>query len=146
MEECAFTTDCNSEYAHKLDPTMSNGEENGVQSQIGEAEKIGRQSAKVAWLNKVENDWLNKVENEWEKLMYKSALNWKQKTYPEEAQKRLVDASDTCWPLFDSHVGLFFWMMEHRCLNCYSGPCDNAMTRAFCPEILEKLYVFLAKK
>jgi hypothetical protein len=23
---------------------------------------------------------------------------------------------------------LFFWMMEHRCLNCYSGPCDNAMT------------------
>ena len=96
MEECAFTTDCNSEYAHKLDPTMSNGEENGVQSQIGEAEKIGRQSAKVAWLNKVENDWLNKVENEWEKLMYKSALDWKQKTYPKEVQKTLVVASDTC--------------------------------------------------
>jgi hypothetical protein len=28
--------------------------------------------------------------------MYKSALDWKQKTYPEEVQKRLVDASDTC--------------------------------------------------
>ena len=67
---------------------MSNGEENGVQSQIGEAEKSGNQSAKVAWLNK--------VENEWEELMYKSALDWKQKTYPEEIQKRLVDASDTC--------------------------------------------------
>ena len=51
MEECAFTTDCNSEYAHKLDPAMSNGEENGVQSQIGEAEKSGNQSAKgQGWL------------------------------------------------------------------------------------------------
>ena len=88
MEECAFNTYCNSEYAHKLDPAMSNGEENGVQSQIGEAEKIGSQSAKVACLNK--------VENEWEKLMYKSALDWKQKTYPKEVQKRLVVASDTC--------------------------------------------------
>ena len=88
MEECAFTTYCNSEYAHKLDPAMSNGQENGVQSQIGEAEKSGNQSAKVAWLNK--------VENEWEKLMYKSALDRKQKTYPKEVQKRLVVASDTC--------------------------------------------------
>ena len=88
MEECAFITDYNFEYAHKLDPAMSNGEENGVQSQIGEAEKSGNQSAKVAWLNK--------VENEWEKLMYKSALDRKQKTYPKEVQKTLVVASDTC--------------------------------------------------
>jgi hypothetical protein len=36
------------------------------------------------------------VENEWDKLMYKSALDWKQKTYPEEVQKRLIDASDPC--------------------------------------------------
>jgi hypothetical protein len=88
MEECAFITDYNFEYAHKLDPAMPNGEENGVQSQIGEAKKSGNQSGKVAWLNK--------VENEWEKLMYKSALDWKQRTYPEEVLKRLVVASDTC--------------------------------------------------
>ena len=30
--------------------------------------------------------------------------------------------------LSECSVGLFFWMMEHQCLNCYSGPCDNAMT------------------
>jgi hypothetical protein len=56
MEECAFTTDVNSKYAHKLDRVVSNGEEIGVMSQIGEAEKSGNQSAKVAWLNKVENE------------------------------------------------------------------------------------------
>jgi hypothetical protein len=56
VEECAFTTDVNSEYAHKLDRVVSNGEEIGVLSQIREAEKSGNQSAKVAWLNKVENE------------------------------------------------------------------------------------------
>jgi hypothetical protein len=54
MEECAFITDYNFEYAHKLDPAMPNGEENGVQSQIGEAKKSGNQSGKVTWLNKGE--------------------------------------------------------------------------------------------
>jgi hypothetical protein len=67
MEECAFTTDVSSEYAHKLDHVVSNGEETRVMSQIGEAEKSGNQPAKVAWLNK--------VENKWEELMYKLALD-----------------------------------------------------------------------
>jgi hypothetical protein len=65
---------------------VSHGEENGVQSQTGEAEESGNQSANTAWLNK--------VENEWEKLMYELAFDWKLKSYPEEVQKRLVPASD----------------------------------------------------
>ena len=36
------------------------------------------------------------MENDWDKLMYKSALDWKQKKYPDEIQKLLVDASDHC--------------------------------------------------
>jgi hypothetical protein len=88
LEERAFTTDFNTEYAYKLDHVVSDGEETGVLSQIGEVEKSGYQLAKAAQLIK--------VENEWDKLMYKSALDWKQKTYPEEVQKRLIDASDPC--------------------------------------------------
>jgi len=76
LEKCAFSSGCNSEYANKLDTVVSHGEENGVQSQTGEAEESGNQSANAAWLNK--------VENEGEKLMYELAFDWKLKSYPEE--------------------------------------------------------------
>ena len=48
MEERAFTTDFNTEYAYKLDHVVSDGEETGVLSQIGEVEKSGYQLAKAA--------------------------------------------------------------------------------------------------
>jgi hypothetical protein len=65
---------------------MSDGEKTRTQFKAGETQEVGFQLRKVAWLSQVKNDW--------DKLLYKSALDWKEKKYLEEVAKAPVDALD----------------------------------------------------
>ena len=65
---------------------MPDGEKTRTKFEAGKTQEAGFQLPKV--------DWLNQVKNDWDKLLYKSALDWKEKKFPEEVEKILVDASD----------------------------------------------------
>jgi len=65
---------------------VPDGEKTRTKFEAGKTQEAGFQLPKV--------DWLNQVKNDWDKLLYKSALDWKEKKFPEEVEKILVDASD----------------------------------------------------
>jgi hypothetical protein len=85
MEECAVPPDVNFGHASRLELTLSNREKTGIQLQARKAQNAGNQSSKI--------DLLNQVEGERNRILYKTALDWKQKKFPTKVADLLVDYS-----------------------------------------------------